>query len=805
MIGSEMQRPSRPLPRQRLLYAGVALVMMSNLMLELLLTRIFSATMWYHFAFVAVSVALFGTTVGAVIVHLFPRHFAVANARRLAGRYALIYALSVVACMVAQLRINAVFEATWENLALLALLYLLVAVPFTLSGVFICLALLDAGERIGTVYATDLLGAAVGCALFVPFAAYAEGPRGVLLLATIASVGAALTAMSAADRRGMVAGILAAAVMTTAFVGHLDRRQLRVRWSKGNADPVHAFEKWSAFSRIVIDPVEMPPFGWGLSALAPIGARVEQEMLTIDGAAATILTRFDGDVGKIEYLKWDVTAAAYAVRPVGSVLVIGVGGGRDVLTALAFGHGRVVGLEVNGAILAALNGPFAELTGHLGDRAGVELIHDEARSYAARSSERFDIIQASLVDTWAAAASGAYVLSENALYTREAFEMFLSRLGENGILSVSRWHFDPEPGESLRLVALAAATLRERGVTSVQEHLILVRNRRPFASVATLLIGRRPFLPAEVATLEQWCASRGFEAILGPGFSRNETLSQLTRPQESSGFLESHPLDLSTPTDDRPFFFSMLRLRDVFEERVVPDDILRSNVQAVVTLVWFLVLVVVLSALFILGPLCLPRRERWPAHAAARLFYFAGLGLGFILVELSLMQRLLITLGHPVYGLTVVLFSLLAAAGAGSWWTQRIVSRADAGMWLGRALLALLLVAILTGVVVTSTGGLLEAAPTWARIIAAVMVLLPLGFVLGVPLATGLALSADDPPGYRALYWGVNGATSVCGSVLAMLLSLAWGISATFACGVMMYGICAVVARSAYSDTRRRA
>ena len=218
--------------RGSLHYAGIALVMMSNLMLELLITRIFSATMWYHFAFMAVSIALFGTTVGAVAVHLWPRHFALADAWRLAARYALAYAASIVACMVLQLRLNVTFGATWSELALLAALYVLVAVPFTLSGVFMCLVLVRAEERIGAVYSADLIGAAVGCALFVPFAAYGEGPRGVLLLAALAALGAALVAAAAADRRTGAAALLGAGTLRRGV-----RRTFRSDRAAGAAGP----------------------------------------------------------------------------------------------------------------------------------------------------------------------------------------------------------------------------------------------------------------------------------------------------------------------------------------------------------------------------------------------------------------------------------------------------------------------------------------------------------------------------------------------------------------------------------------
>jgi SAM-dependent methyltransferase len=784
-------------------YGAVFLVMMSNLMLELLLTRIFSATMWYHFAFMAVSVALFGTTVGAVAVYLWPGHFAAERAWRVAGRYGVLYAAAIVVCTALQLRLDVTFGYSPQELATLALLYVLVAVPFTLSGIFICLALLRAEDRLGGVYAADLLGAAAGCALFVPLMAHGDGPRTALALAALAAVGAGLMALAAADRQTLAVAGATAALSVLAFVTHLDGHALHVRWAKGSVDGAHAFESWNAFSRLWVDPVSTNPFGWGLSARFPRqAAPVAQKALAIDGGALTVLTGFNGDLRTVGHLSWDVTSLAYALRSDGSVLVIGVGGGRDLLAALAAGSRRVVGVEVNADILGLLRGEFADFTGHLADRADVELVHDEARSYAARTRERFDVVQAALVDTWAAAANGAYVLSENALYTQEAFQRFLDRLKPDGILSFSRWYFSAQPGETLRLVSLASTVLRHRGVPRPQEHLFLARSGATASSVATLLIAARPFTAAELSLLRQWCAAKGFEELLGPGTAASDVLAQLAGPEEPVALLASFPIDLSAPVDDRPFFFNMLRLRHALGGVRDQADAVRANATAVVMLVWLLVLVVVLSAAFIVVPLWWRGAADGVASAAARLAYFTGLGLGFILIEISQMQRLMIALGHPVYGLTVVLFSLLVAAGLGSWWTERSVRRGSAAPVLPRALLALLLVAGATAAGGTMAAPILEVAPAAWRIAGSVLLLVPLGFLLGMPLPLGLALSAGDPPGYRALYWGANGAASVCGSVVAMMLSLTCGILGTYLIGMAVYGLCTVIARRAFAANR---
>lgn len=776
-------------------YAAVFLVMMSNLMLELLLTRIFSATMWYHFAFMAVSIALFGTTVGAVVVHIFPRHFA---SGRVASRYALLYALSIVACVLVQLRLRVTFGDTWQELATVALLYVVIAVPFALSGIFICLALVRA-PRVGTVYCADLVGAGLGCALFVPFMAFSDGPRGALLLAALAATGAALMAVAARDRWTLAASGLCAVAFAAAFFGDIDGKHLKVRWAKGGGPDIeHAFEKWNAFSRLLVDPIGQEPFAWGLSTrIVPGEYQVAQKRLTIDGTAATVLTAFDGELAKVAFLKRDVTALAHVIRPPGAVLVIGVGGGRDLLTALVFGHQRVVGVEVNSDILALLDGQFADFIG-LAGRPDVELIHDEARSYTARSAERFDIIQASLVDTWAAAANGAYVLSENALYTREAFRIFLDHLSADGILTMSRWYLKAQPGEVQRLISLAATALRQRGVAHPRDHLFLARKNPGDVAAATLLISARPFTESELDTLRDWCEAQDFDELFSPRKAVHATFAELAGPQEPTALLKTFPIDITPPGDDRPFFFHMLRMRDALRPDR-PTDAVRENAQAVATLAWLLLIVVLLSAVFIMAPLWLGRRRGARAtHVFSRLVYFTGLGLGFILIELAQMQRLMIALGHPVYGLTVVLFALLVSAGFGSLWAQRMIGRGAGAAGLRRALVTLIVLAATTAVAGVGLAPILEGAPAWLRIGAAVGVLVPLGFVLGIPLASGLALSAGDDPGYRALYWGINGAASVCGSVLATILSLTFGITFTYGIGVAAYLVSILAALAAF-------
>ncbi|GIW41535.1 MAG: hypothetical protein KatS3mg076_2112 [Candidatus Binatia bacterium] len=767
-------------------------------MFELLLTRIFSAVLWYHFAFLAVSIALLGSAVGAVLVHLCPAVFAGQHACRAASLSAMGFSLSVVAGLALIFRMNVTFGASPEQLLGITVMQVLAALPFVFSGVFVCVVLLRASRGVGGVYGADLAGGAIGCALFVPFMDFVDGPRGALWLASAGAVGAALAGAAARDRRLVTIGFLLAVAYLAAFAGKWDKKALQVHWAKGHWSLDHEIERWNALSRLVVLDWTDLPFGWGLGTRIPPSARKDQKVLLIDGTAATILTRFDGKLDEVSYLLWDVTSLAYAIRRGGSVFVVGVGGGRDILAALSAGHRRVVGAEVNDEILDLLRHEYGTFTGHLELRPEVELVAEEARSYLVRRADRFDVIQASLTDTWAAAVSGAYVLSENSIYTREAFARFFDHLSSSGILSVSRWYLDTEPAETLRLLALAAAALRDRGVRNPREHLFLARSQAPRLAVATLLAKATPFQREELRQLRAWCADRGFRVMLEPALSESPLLAALAGPQEPVRAFRTYPLDLRPPTDDRPFFFHMLRMRDAFRADPARSDAVRANAEAVVSLVWLLVIAAALSGLLILLPLWGARGPSTPERSGARLLYFSSLGLGFIVLEIALMQRLVIALGHPTYGLTVVLFSLLLAAGSGSLWVQRASRKDFPSFFPARSLLLILCVGTATVGLTWGIREWLEVAGGVKRIAVSAALVAPLGFFLGIPLPAGLTVCAKDPAGYRALYWGANGAASVCGTVVATMSSLAFGITVTSFLGLGAYLVATLAALRAF-------
>jgi len=413
---------------------------------------------------------------------------------------------------------------------------------------------------------------------------------------------------------------------------------------------------------------------------------------------------------------------------------------------------------------------------------------DDGRSFVRRSSSQYDVIQASLVDTWAATAAGAYTLTENSLYTREAFGEYIDHLTDNGILTITRWVFD-----GLRLVSLAQEACAERGLDPATR-LAIVR----FDRVATFMLKKSPFTSAEVARLVELSNQLGFSILYAPGVpaaDEGDEVDEMQRTGTSTHdyrrlilasdrrqFAAAYPLDISATTDDRPFFFHTTRLGDQFQTAFGRSMLFGNGLSALLTLFAIsggLVLV------FVLGPL-LASGSRPGAGWAPWLTYFAALGSGFMLLEVAVLQRFVLLLGHPVYSLTVTLFSLLLGTGLGSLVSRR-VDQARVQRVTVRALVAIVLATLLAIVALPALIDVAIPAPLGTRILVAVAVLMPLGVLLGMALPGGMRLLSATRQDIVAWGWGINGAFSVVGATLAVFIAMNWGFSVTLLAGALVY------------------
>jgi predicted membrane-bound spermidine synthase len=757
-------------------YLGLFLISLATLMYELLLTRIFSVTLSYHFAFMAISIAVFGMTAGAVAVYLKPDIFPAAKTTDHLAISGLAFAVSIAATFWAQTQVMAVPSN-------IPILYILAAIPFFFGGISVCLALTRFPSQVSKLYCADLLGGAFGCLLLPAGLNELGGPSLVLAIAAVAGLASVLYGLSgdkritAACGTGMVV-LIAVCALNTQF------SFVRIQNSKGLPEPPVMYEKWNTFSRIRILDIGQTPNGWGFSSAMPENIKIDQMRLDIDSAASTVLTRYDGDLSKVDYLKYDVSNIVHHVKHGADILVVGVGGGRDILSALLFGQKSVTGVELNPATVNLLTRVYSDFTGNLQTDPRVTIANDEARSYIARSRRKFDIIQLSLIDTWAATSAGAFSLSENALYTQEAWKILLDHLQPDGIISCSRWYTPSRPAELYRLVSLAVAALKTSGVENPRDRVAVVYSglKPGGLGIATVLVKQSPFTAQELASLNKAARDMRFEIVVDPGTSRDANMDALLGPNYET-FVKNYRFNAEPPTDDQPFFFQMARLHDWQHINLTEAPENGGSLLAVTTLLVLLVLVTGLTLLCIVLPLSLTAKNFRLREASPLLVYFCAIGFAYMFIEVSQIQRLSIFLGHPTYSLVVVLFTLLLSSGIGSFITNGMKDTRA----FKAALAAIPALLIVIGTMTPFITQNFEGANTAERIAIVVIMVALMGLAMGAAFPIGMKLSAEKFSQLTPWFWGLNGATSVLASVLAMAIAITFSITAAFWTGVAFY------------------
>jgi hypothetical protein len=782
-------------------YAGLFTVTLSTLAYEIVLTRIFSVTMWYHFGFVAISVALFGTTAGALLVHLKPGWFTEDKVKRQMWRFSLAYSVWVAFAFAVQLSINFRVEANAGAMASVMMTCLVISVPFVCAGVVVCLALTRFGDRVNRLYAADLIGAGLGCVFLIVAFKFFDGPSLVVLIAAVAAVGAFLFALDAKERKGMALAGLAALVLLAGAFGNdalhsRGRPFLKILYTKEQRDDTkHVEDRWNPFSRVTLDGdpnIFRPPFGNGLSPECPAeDLSVRQLNMVIDSTAGTVMTGYTGDEKETNFLRCDISNLVYHAKEGDNfdrAAVIGVGGGRDVLSALEFNVGKVTGIEINPTFLDLLKHKYADFSGHLYDNPHVGFANDEGRAWITRSGEDFDSIQISLIDTWAATAAGAFALSENSLYTTDAWDAFLDHLQPGGILSVSRWYAaeNPQPLEMLRTTAIASQVLTDRGIENPRDHILIYEgppsNQYGF-TVGTILVSEKPFSGEVLDRVESTVDKYRFNRILTPDEAPTEyPFAELTEPggpAKGVGMIEA---DISPPTDNQPFFFQMADLGNLIHGTPANTQVFKP----VVVLASLAAAVLLLALICIGGPLIQIGRRTTHKGRVPYYLYFCGIGLGFLMVEVSQLMRLSVFLGHPTYSLAVVLFTVLIFSGIGSMLVEKLVNLDNPSSLL-RPIYGLLGLAVIFGYVTPRIIDAMSDETTPIRIAVAVGIMAPLGLLMGMPFSIGMRMASTDEGSPTAFLWGINGAMSVVASVFAMAIALFFGIAMTFIAGWFAY------------------
>ena len=789
--------------RQRLFF-GISLITLSVLMLELSLTRLFSATMYYHFAFMAISLALFGSGASGVFIYIVQRGLKPEHTGQWLSFAAMSFALSNVFSLYVILSNPLTFETGAENYYRLAKIYGAAALPFFFAGCAVTLAITRLASEISKLYLFDLAGAALGCLLLIPVLNLIGAINIVLLVSSLAALAGVLFGSSTAGSRAATICSLLLALGSAGLVAYnSSTHRIDIRKSKGFEETSVLFSKWNSFSRITVE--------------GDLQTGVE---IKIDADAATGISKDASDSAIHQDARDSLSGLVHRLKRDANVLIIGPGGGNDVMTARVFGQKQITAVEINPIIARDVmsSEPFKSYSGSIYQQPDVRLVVDEGRSFIRSSRDRYDIIQATMVDTWAATAAGAFSLSENNLYTVEAFKDYVTHLTDDGLLTMTRWYFEP-PDQLLRLISLTREMMKELGISNPARHIILVRDARTGydRTPATYIFKRSEFTDDEVRTIEASAeegissfrrerrrGSNGFQLLFTPLTRPSNVFTQLIEAPEPAEFWSRYQTNVEPTHDNNPFFFNTVRLSNIWHVIEGTSGEWQKTNLGTSILFALLGITSVLVLLFIIGPLVLVRGRALATGAATKvryLLYFACLGAGFIIVEVAMIQKFILFLGHPVYSLAVVLFSVLAFSAAGSYLSGRFPEE-RLPRTLGRVL-AVLAVLVLVYVIALPPifYGLVHLARE-SRIVIAVVLMAPLAMLMGMPMPMGIRILARAAPEIIPWAWGVNGATSVMGSVAALTIAILTGFNQTLLVGATLYLIAIIFIRRTSGVTK---
>ncbi|HYM76650.1 MAG TPA: hypothetical protein VE377_11790 [Candidatus Dormibacteraeota bacterium] len=766
---------------ERTLLAGLALTSFAALLLELALTRLFSVVLFYHFAFLAISIALLGLGAGGVFAYLLKSRIAQHTTRTLASRLCLANSVVIVVVLEIVLHVPVALEVSGKNFLRLTALYLAAAVPFFLTGLLFSVVFARESARIPRLYGADLCGGALACLAVVPLLNWLGGPNAILVAGIVLTVAAMIWAESQSARRN--AGLMALALIALTAANY-SGRLIDVVYAKGMfRDPAWVeFARWNALSRVEVD------------------RQGQAKAIVIDADASTYI--MNAEVKRWHETEWEKDlmsappALANILKPHGEFAIIGPGGGVDVLRAVANGSPSVTGIEINPIIATTImRGRYADYAQHLYERPDVHIHVTDGRSYLRSTSQRFDVVQMTLVDTWASTAAGAFALSENNLYTVEAFREYFDHLKPDGMIAITRWEFR-EPREALRVVAVAMEALHRLGVANPARNFIVAsQGALDEDGIPVVVLAKKtPFTSEEENAVAAHCDRYvELDPIYLPTQPGQNPFTELIASNDPYAFARSYAYNVAPVSDNAPFFFFTLKPGQILGERS-----LRQGIDWKVNLgVLVLLLVLVISLIAVLAFLVLPLLLRGgkARQSPLPLLYFVAVGLGYILVEIAFIQRFVLFLGHPTYALTVVIFLLMVSSGAGSLFSRLWLPRAEMG-WMP---ILLVFITLLTYVFfLPSRLAALVGMSFEYRLLVSGILLVPLGFMMGMPFPTGLrALAASPAPEFPAgqgaadnaveWAWAMNAAASVLGSVLAMVIAIQFGLNVTLACGAAAY------------------
>jgi hypothetical protein len=771
-------------------YTGIFLISVAALTFEITLTRILSVAFWHHLAFLIIGIALFGIASSGTFLTIFPLHgkleelltvFSILFSATAIGGYAVINALPFDPFK---------FFLERTHIIVLLLYYLLLSVPFFFFGLCVALSFQRNPEYSGKIYFANLLGSSFGAvlvlALFSPL-----GGSGTLVFSSIIGLSASIAFSS---KRNLFKSLFLASLLTVLF---LPTHPLEINMSPYKTlnlalrypDSRILSTDWNAISKIDVFESGYVRYAPGLS-LSYQEPLPKQLGIAVDGASIGPITEFRGK--PLEFTSYLTSTLPYKLIPGAKVLIIESGGGLEIIQALSNNASEVTVLESNPLIIETLRNldDFSSVY----SSPEVEVKEAEARSYLLSSKEKYDLIEIGLSLSAPASSTGVYALTENYLFTVEAFKLYFEHLTEDGVLSITR-PLEPPPRESLKILSIALTALSEMGVDKPEQNIAAIRS----LNTITILSMKTGFSDVDLARIRNFGSSRRFDLVYVPGISENEvnvyskfpmdeyyhSFKELIHQSGGTDFQETYLFDVRPSRDESPFFFHFFRPGKIHGIYRSVGEKWQIFLEGGFILYLLFTQALFLCLLFIFTPLIVfkTRKEGRPRGVMSLLYFFL-IGLGFMFLEIPLIQKFILYLGKPILAISSVLFGLLLFSGFGSLYTTKTHPSVERLRYTLVLLVATIFVYLF---LLPNILGQITTANTNLRYLMFVFVLAPLGFIMGMPLPTGVALLKYGDHRLIPWAWAANGSASVLGSILAVLIALGSGFSQVMALGALSY------------------
>jgi len=787
---------------------AIFIISASVLAYEIALMRIFSITHWHHLAYMVISVALLGFGASGTFLSLFQKSIR-KHAHFFLLLFSLLFSVSLIVCLSWSQTVPFnlfLLIRDWHQFLNLLLYYLVFFIPFFFGATCIGIAFLKFGRQIGAVYGANLLGSGVG-ALAVVGLLFLLTPTATVRAVGIASLIAPL--LFGIHLRGpKLAAIITLCVAAAAFFAFFplslsisEYKTLSI--IRGSVGTKILHTEFSPLGRI--DVVDSPAIKFnpapGLSFRFQ-GEPPPVRGIVIDADAVTVMTNFGDNIQNAEHLDYTSQALPYHLLAKPKVAVLGAGGGSGVLLALLHDAKSISAVELDPKIIHLVKETYEDYSGAIYSLPHVRVAVADGRGFIEVSREKFDIIEIALIGSYGASAAGVYALTENYLYTVDAFQAYLDHLSPDGILSVTNWIQFP-PRDNVKAFATAVQALERVGIADPGKHIVFIRSWK----TGTILVKGSPFSEDEIETVRKFCKERSFDVAYYPGITREETnkfniLSDPQRPGtpqplyhdacasllsgDRGRLYEDYLFDVRPATDNKPFFFHFLKWKSL---RTLLRVMGRQWVPwGYVLLIATLVQAALASVVLIVLPLFFLRRGKATTRKTRRLVYFLCLGLAFMLLEMSSMQKFVLFLRHPIYSITVVIASFLIFSGLGSLSARKFMRR-TAKQRIRRLtpFIAIVVISLIYLALLGRIFSALSPLPTVGRIIASIILLAPLAFFMGMPFPRGLQNVSDTSPPLVPWCWGINGCASVLSTVLATTLAMSVGFAPVTIIAIALY------------------